>query len=178
MRFDANAAIAALTQRLIVAMKQLQGEFLNEARQGMRTPEGAESLYEGDVTIAAGIISAEVIGGAYAAMDEYGTGSAMDTSSPAFLDYRMSDLWNPARHDTTIRTRPAGPYENIFGETKVARGPGGFNLERKGGKYEPQQPSHALETAARWMQNGRMQRVIEQALADMDWGRFFVEDRR
>lgn len=185
VRFDAEAAIAALKQRLMVAMKQLQGELLREAQQGMRTPEGAQSLYEGDVTEAAGIIAAEVIGGAWAVLDEHGSGSLMDgvEENPALADYMASDLWNPTprKHgpdDTAIRTRPAGTYTDIFGNTKTAKGPGGFNLERKGGKYAPQPPSHALQTAARWMANGRMEAVIQQAMDAMPWSRFFVEDRR
>lgn len=180
MRFDESACVAALTNHLLIAMKQLQEEFLNEARQGMRTPEGAESLYEGAVEAAAGMITAEVIGGAWAVMDNYGTGSLMDQDNPALKDYRASDLWNPTRgkhgpDDTAIRSRPAGTWIDIFGETHVSMGKGGFNLEAAG-KVKPQPPSHALETAARWMANGRMQRVIQQVVADFPWANFFVED--
>lgn len=183
VRFDDAAAIAALKQRLMVAMRQLQSEFFNEAKQGMRTPEGAESLYEGDVTAAADIISAEVLGGAFAVMDNYGTGSEMDRDNPALADYMASDLWNPTRgkhgpDDTEIRSRPAGTWTDIFGETHTAKGPGGFNLERKGGKFAPQPPSHALQTAARWMANGRMQAVIHQAMDTFPWHKFIVVDER
>lgn len=172
--------MAALKQRLMVAMKQLQGELLREAQQGMRTPEGAQSLYEGDVTEAAGIIAAEVIGGAWAAMDEWGTGSLMDTDNPALQEYMASDLWHDDRFDNAIRTRPSGTWTDIFGKTHTKGGnhKGGFNLEKKGGKYAPQPPSHALQTAARWMTQGRMEAVIQQAMDGMPWGRFFVEDGR
>lgn len=184
VRFDAEAAISTLTQRLIVAMKQLQGELLWEAQTAPgQTPEGAESLYESDVTAAAGIISAEVIGGAWAVLSEYGSGSLMDPDNPALPEYMASDLWNPTRGkhgagDTAIRSRPAGTYEDIFGEIHVAKGPGGYNLERKGGKFAPQPPSHALETAARWMQQGRMLAVVQQVMDTFPWGRFIVTDGR
>lgn len=182
IRFDDAAAIAYLRLHLITAMKRLQDEFLRESQQGMRTAEGANSLHEGDVTEAAGIIAAEIAGGAWAAMDEWGTGSLMDTSGPGFEVYRNSDLWNPTRgkhgpNDTAIRTRPEGPYTDIFGEIRQGRGKGGLNLEALG-KVEPQPPSHAMTTAARWMANGRMQKVLQDALQSFPWGRFLVVDGR
>jgi hypothetical protein len=173
VRFNSNGAIAELKRTLVSAMTQLQGEFLREAQSGMRTPEGASSLHEGDVTEAAGIIAAEVIGGAWAAMDNAGTGSLMDTDNPALDGYRNSGLWNPDRGDLNIRSRQRGTYVNLFGRTVNSRSNrGGIDLERKGGKFAPQPPSKALQTAARWMGNGRMQNVISEAVANIPWGRF------
>jgi hypothetical protein len=180
VKFDANACIVALQQHLLLTLKLMQKEYLAEARSHMRTPEGAESLHDGDIEMLAGWIAVTVVGGAWAAMDEFGTGSLMDRSNP-FLDaYRQGELWNPYRgkhgpDDTAIRSRQAGPYTNIFGEQAVSRAPvPGFNLERLGGKYAPQPPSHAMRTAARWMMAGRAEDIWRKALAAFPWGRFII----
>ena len=166
----------ALQQHLLATLLMMQQEYLAEARASMNTPEGAESLHEGEVEMLAGWITTSVIGGAYAAMDNFGTGSLMDTNNPALPEYMKSDLWNPHRKDDlAIRSRKAGPYVNIFGETVVstANQPG-YNLEKKGGKYAPQPPSHALQTAARWMMSGRVQEIWQTALTTFPWGRFII----
>lgn len=179
IRLDAEGAAALLRAHLKTAMKQLQGEFLREAQQGMRTPEGAQSLHEGGITDAAGIIAAEVIGGAWAAMDESGTGSLMDRSNPVLEQYMQSDMWNPFRgkhgpDDTTIRTRPPGGRD-IFGRPAKGSKRPGINLEAAG-KVTPQPPSHALQTAARWMANGRMQAVLRATMEAFPWHQFIVVD--
>lgn len=178
MRFNAKKAEAVLRQRLLAALAQLQEEFLNEIRSHTKMPEAAESWHEGDIGEIGNVLWAEVVGGAWAAMDSWGTGSLMDTSNPALADYMASDLWNPARTGTTIVTRPSGTWTDIFGEThhKGGNHPGGYDLERAG-KVQPQPPSHALETAARWMKQGRVQRVLQQVIADMPWHQFFEEER-
>ncbi|HHY99882.1 MAG TPA: hypothetical protein GYA03_02185, partial [Tissierellia bacterium] len=177
IKFDSQGCILALKQELMFSMKQLQTELLNEAKQRMNTPEGRESLTDGDITDIANVISVSIVGGAWAAMDEWGTGSLMDTSNPAFQDYRNSPLWNPARPDTKIRTRPAGPYTNIFGETREGRGKGGYDLEASG-KVTPTPPSYAIQNAVRWMKNGRMQRLIKETIAMFNFGRFIITDKR
>jgi len=170
----------ALRQHLLVTLKLIQQEYLAEARSHMRTREGAESLHEGEIEVLAGWVATSIIGGAFAAMDEFGRGSLMDKNNPALPNYMKSELWNPYRgkhgsEDTAIRSRKAGPYMNIFGKTVVSHAPvPGYNLERKGGKYAPQPPSYALQTAARWMINGRAQEIWSQALARFPWGRFII----
>ena len=141
----------------------------------MLTPQGAESLHADEIEVLGNFITAKVVGGAYAAMDEMGKGSLMDETNPALNDYKNSGLWNPARHDNKIRSRNRGSYVNIFGETVESKSNvGGVNLEEKGGKFAPQPPSHALETAARWMKNGRIQAKWQESLRTFPWGRFFV----
>jgi len=177
IKFDSQSCILALRQELMFSMKQLQQELLNEAKQRMNTPEGRESLTDGDITDIANVISVSIVGGAWAAMDEHGTGSLMDVNNPALADYKNSDLWNPARRDNKIRTRPAGTYTNIFGETRTGRGSGGYDLEAAG-KVTPTPPSHAIENALRWMKNGRMQRLIKETIAMFNFGRFIITDKR
>lgn len=177
VRFDAARAERDFRAALIIAMKQLQQELLDESQGGMKTPEGRESLHLGDIEETATLITAEVVGGAWAAMDEWGTGSLMDTSNPAYPSYRASELWNPARHDTAIRGRPAGEYTDIFGQRKTSTGKRAGRLLEKSPKFAPQAPSHAMRDAMRWMENGRMQEVLSQLMATFPWGKYIVVGR-
>ena len=177
IKFDSQGCILALKQELMFTMKQLQQELLNEAKQGMQTPEGKDSLTNGDIEDIANVISVSIVGGAWAVIDEHGTGSLMDLDNPALADYKNSDLWNPARRDNKIRTRPAGTYTNIFGETRAGRGKGGYDLEAAG-KVTPTPPSHAIENALRWMKNGRIQRLVKETIVMFNFGRFIKTDKR
>lgn len=153
-------------------MKDLQQELLAEAKQRMLTPEGAESLHDEEIKVIAGVIVASVVGGAWAAMDEFGTGSLMDTSNPALNEYKNSPMWNPARHDNKIRTRPNMPGQiDIFGNPVNGRGAGGYDLEAAG-VFNPQPPSHALQTAARWMKNYRFRQKIKEVISNFPFGKF------
>lgn len=149
----------------------------------MTTRDGAESMQEVDpetIKDVAETLSILVVGGAYAAMDNYGTGSLMDKNNPALNEYQNSGLWNPSRPDATIRGRPQGSYVNIFGEEDYSRGfREGQDLEkayRAGGKMNlwllP--PSHALETAARWMKTGYIQETVRRAIAVFDFSPYFI----
>ncbi|HEX2925851.1 MAG TPA: hypothetical protein VHP38_06285 [Ruminiclostridium sp.] len=157
-------------------MKQLQEELLAEAKQGMLTPEGADSLHDEEIQDVVGVIIAGISGGAWAAMDEWGKGSLMDTDNPALKDYMNSSLWNPARgNDPTIRSRSRGTYTNIFGEQVQSKSNiEGIDLEQLGGKFAPQPPSHAMETAIRWIRHGRMREIIHQTVKAFPFGKFII----
>lgn len=153
-------------------MFELQQELLAEAKQRMLTPEGIESLHEEEIKDIANVIVASISGGAWAAMDEYGTGSLMDASNPALAEYKGSDAWNPARYDNKIRTRPDAPGQvDIFGNPVNGHGKGGYDLEKEG-KVTAMPPSHAMETAMRWMKNGRMQSKIQEVVRNFPFGKF------
>jgi hypothetical protein len=153
-------------------MKQLQQELLAEAKQRMLTPEGKESLHDEEIKEIAGVIVASIVGGAWAAMDEMGTGSLMDLDNPALAEYKKSPAWNPARQDNKIRSRPNAPGQvDIFGNPINGQGKGGYDLEAAG-KVTPQPPSHAMETAMRWMRNGRFRSKIQEVVKTFPFGKF------
>ncbi len=160
-------------------MVDLQKELLADAKQGMRTPEGAESLQSGDVEMVANVITVSIVGGAWAAMDEYGTGSEMDLFNPGLPDYFKGKAWNPARgNDTTIRSRPDTPGQvDIFGKPVRGRGAGGVDLEELG-IVDAQPPSHAIETAMRWMKNYNMREKIKETIAYFPFSRYVITTKR
>lgn len=163
---------------LYQAMKQLQEELLLNSQHGMLTAEGKESLHDEEIVDIANVMVASIAGGAWAAMDEWGTGSMMENvTNPAFEAYRNSRAWNPARHDTKIRSRPDAPGQiDIFGNPVKGKGKGGVDLEALG--YNPQPPSHAMETAARWMKNGRMREALQNIINNFPFGSFVIVDGR
>lgn len=177
IKFDTQSMISDLKNHLILAMKQLQDELLNESKQKMLTPEGKEDLTIEDITDIANVISAGIIGGPWAVMDEFGTGSKMDTDNPALRDYMNSNMWNPARKDHAIRTRPKGEYVNIFGERVVSNATApGIDLEIIG-KVTPQTPSKAVQTAMRQMQDRRFKEVIMNTLSKFPFGFYLKVDK-
>ncbi len=153
-------------------MQQLQQELLAESKQRMLTPEGIESLHEDEIRDIANVIVASISGGAWAAMDEFGTGSLMDATNPALADYKGSDAWNPARQDNKIRTRPdAEGQVDIFGNPVNGHGKGGYDLEKEG-KVMAMPPSHAIETAMRHMKDDRMREVIHNTVKSFPFGKY------
>lgn len=184
LKFNHAQAMIDLRMHLITALLILQKELLAESQSGMRTPEGKDDLTAGDIKDIAGILSVSIIGGPWATMDEFGTGSKMDQSNPFLGDYIRGDTWNPARNDYAIRGRPAGEQPTIFGDRREFKGNApGVNLEwlaEKGAikdnpeRFLPKEPSKAIRTAMRWMAQGRFQRVIAGAVQTFPWHKYLT----
>jgi hypothetical protein len=183
VRLDTDACLIALQQHLTKTLLLLQSEYMQEITshyaQSPASNESSQILSEGDVQILAGYIATEIIGGAYAAMAEWGRGSKMDPNNPALPNYiTHSGLWNTYRtNDLAIRSRKAGMYVNIFGDAVVStdKNPGRNLEEELGGKYAPWEPTHGMvETATRWMTVGRIEEIWRGALTTFPWGKFII----
>lgn len=181
VKFDTNALLLALQKHIVVTLKLIQTEYLKEVQSHMLTKQGADSLTAEEIEVLGSFITANVIGGAWAAMDNYGTGSRMALDNPALEDYMNSPLWNRARKDIARRGRPKGHFMDIFGiEREYSGEMEGVDLERLARQgilpksFLPTPPSRAIETAAAWMKMGRLQRIWRESLSTFPWGMFFV----
>lgn len=144
----------------------------------MLTPEGEADLEDEAIKEVAGIIVASIVGGPWATLDEWGSGSKMDSGNPALSAYKNSPMWNPARRDNKIRSRPKQSGQiDIFGNSVDGVGKGGHDLEADG-KVIPQPPSHAMQTAARWMANGRFHDKIRSVVKAFPFGKFIICDTK
>lgn len=178
IRFDSQKCINNLKTVLGLALYKAAKLYIEEAKSSMLTSEGRESIQDidlNDVKIVSNVISVMVTGGAYAAMDHFGTGSLMDRNNPALPDYMASELWNPARNDYYIAGRPKGYYTNIFGKRMYSAG------KREGQNIEfmrdvnPMPPSYALETAARWLRINEISKIVKDTISQFDFSLFFIE---
>lgn len=182
IKFNSEALVTDLRQKCIEALTQAQDELfydtlfevtLSEAMTDYERTEIVEEIV--------GVLSCKVKGGAWAVMDEWGTGSLMDLNNPFLNDYWNSGLWNPARKDTVIRTRPGGTYTDIFGDSQHAEGRNpGFNLERElnnpNRKTPPDilltPPSHAMQQAIGWLRAGGFRIILRRVFQELDIGKY------
>lgn len=174
LRYNSDAAIKAFERHLTKTLQVIQHELLADAKATMLTPEGRNDLYADSIKAVAGIITTQITGGAWAVMDEWGTGSWMDRRNPHLDEYRRSPMWNPARKVPQIVSRPNQPGQiDIFGKHVNGRGKGGVDLERAG-VVEPQAPSHAVQTAFRWMAQERFRWYLKRAMDTFPWGKYLI----
>lgn len=174
IKFNEKGCISALRATLNEAMKDLQDELYSESKARMQTEEGKDDLTKEQITDVADVITASIMGGPWAVMDEYGTGSKMDTANPFLDDYRRSGMWNPARHDLKIRTRPDTPGQiDIFGRPTIGKGKGGIDIEGHG-DIKPMPSSKAMQTAMRIMEDSRFKEKILETIQHFPFHSFFI----
>ena len=172
--FNVDGCMAALAKALTGAVFELRQEFKDYV-----TSEYAKSglpevdLEDGTVKEMAGHISAQVVGGPWSVLSEFGSGSLMDKSNPALAEYMNSGLWNPVRTGYEKVGRPKGRYTDFFGGERYSSGAReGRSVEDK---YPPTPPTHGMTVTAAWMfHEQRPQRVIREILRTFPWGDFIV----
>lgn len=185
LTYDYKAMSLELFTRVFDALKMAQDEAFMGVLTNIGTPEAMTDYERSEVMQkAAFVLTCEIIGGAYATMDEWGTGSKMDLSNPALGDYMSSELWNKYRYGSPIRTRERGPYTNIFGkqdESHATRP--GVNLEELARNHPERdikitviEPSHALQSEMNYMKAGRFEEIMMNVMAEFPWGRFIRTD--
>lgn len=174
IKFDADGCMMALTKALTGAILLLQKEFKDYvvseyAKSGL--PE--VDLEEGTVKEIAGYISAQIVGGPWSTLAEYGSGSLMDKSNPALSVYMNSSLWNPARTGYEKVGRPKGKYIDFFGKGRYSSGTReGRSVEDR---YPPTPATHGMTVTAAWMLlEQRPQKVIGDILRSFPWGNYIV----
>jgi len=174
IKLNTEKLAADLYKAFSLALKKAQDELYADAISAHHSLPNVDYTKTEIVQAAAYVLTCSVTGDAWAVMDEYGTGSLMDQSNPALDEYKSSGLWNPARTDTTIRTRPKGTYTNIFGEVQEGKAPRpGIDLE----KVAPERillvpPSHALEIAANWLRMGRFDEIIRSVVGSIPFSAY------
>jgi hypothetical protein len=180
MTYDYKEMALALFTRIFDALKRVQDEALTGVIANEGTPEALDDWQKSEIAQVAYTLTCSIIGGAWATMDEWGTGSKMDPLNPALDEYVGSELWNEYRPGHAIRTRKAGPYKNIFGETEVSEATRpGVDLEALARRYPERdfkmrviEPSHALQNEMNYMKAGRFQEVMMEVVKDFPWGSF------
>ncbi len=187
LTYDYKAMSLELFTRVYDALKMAQDEaFMGVlANIGIDVPEAMTDYQRTEITgQAAFVLTCEIVGGAYAVMDEWGTGSKMDLTNPALSDYMDSELWNRYRYGPAIRTRERGPYTNIFGQQDYSEATRpGVNLEELARRYPERdfnirviEPSHALQNEMSYMKAGRFEEIMMNVMAEFPWGRFIRTD--
>lgn len=167
--FDANRCIRDLHRHLVRTMEDVQEELLNEIHSGTKHKTDWK---KGEIEEFVGMITAHIVGGGWAVMDEWGRGSKMDTTNPELQEYIKSVYWNPLRRDLKIRGRPAGTYVDIFGNIRHSSGKrAGQVLEETKG-YEPWEPSRAMRTAIQVMKKGRFNEIVQKAVMEFPWRKY------
>lgn len=181
LKFRALDCKIALRIALADALKLMQETLYFDAMRKM-PPEAAEELYMGDIMPVADYMAAYIIGGPWVAMHEWGTGSLMDRSNPAWSKYVNSSRFNADRfkHGLARVGRRPGRYIDIFGRERHSTGAlQGINLEmmaRRGAlpdSFLPTPPYHTIQRAMEWMKKGEIQKILGDTVEKFPWHRFF-----
>ncbi len=170
LKFNTDLLFQDYYAAMSACLDKLLDRFYREIEIVMRTDAGKNALrkerLDEDEKL---MLWGRVIGGAWAVLDSWGTGTLMDEDNPALGKYMGGDTWNPERPRTPgapITGRPAGEYTNIFGEQATSSGRlAGANLERFPGlPIKARAPSYAFQEAERWFEaENRAWEAIDEA---------------
>lgn len=171
LHFNIKVIKEEYKKRIVSVADDILDEYINEIQFQMKTQEGKEDvepLTQDEETL----LRRKVLGGAYAIIDSFGTGSKMDLTNPALGDYQNSESYNPLRAKNqgaiTGWGKENGSKKNIFGEPIVSTGRNiGKNLEKVyvDGKqlFEPISPSYAFQQAFTWIIHAnRLPKLIKE----------------
>lgn len=194
LKFNAKACQLALRAEMLATMEKLLTEMYMNMIADLKTPQSKMDVVRQMAKYKAGVITGQVISGAYAIMDSYGTGSLMDKSNPFLDEYKATSSWsvpmyNPIRlqkNTTAILGRPKGRYRPITGGSRTSRGRmEGLNLEEaaslvtKSGKIrastsvKPALPSKAIQTSFDWIAKTRINKEVMRTVQNFNFARFF-----
>lgn len=181
IRYNTALMFKDFEKHLLIYAGQLQKELMDNIQSGMLTNEGKQDVWAESVKVVAGMVTARVTGGVWATMDEWGTGSLMDRSNPAFARYMQSPFFFHGRIKQNLARvgRPKGQYRDIFGKLRVSSGGlHDINLEtlaKRGtlpATFLPTSPSHAFRNAINWMKQRRFREVLQIAVSTFPWYRY------
>lgn len=170
LRLNVSFIYDDLRNEISDCVDKLSLRYYSEVESALRISEARsdisiERLTDSDKNI----IVSRIIGGAYAIVDSWGTGSLMDTNNPSWNDYAESEYYNPSRpksSGTQIVGRPAGEYMDIFGNAQISTGAlEGRNLENiPGSPITPTHPSGAFQNADKWFRETIIKEEIDSCL--------------
>lgn len=170
LHFNSSRAIADFKIKIEKTADDLLNEYYAEVHNKLNTSNAKKSIKKLSINEEK-YLKRQVIAGASAIMDSYGTGSKMDTSNPFLSAYKSSDLWNDLRTGNTIVGRKKGTYKNIYGATDYSSGKmAGKNIENIS---KPRSPSYAFQNAETWFFKGnRINEVLNLVIGEFCRGMY------
>lgn len=186
--FDKTGFQKKLEQELKRILEK-EGELVLRETQLKLKSDEARASFKADGIVSqlavetTNILYYQFTGGADFIMDEWGTGSKMDTKNPALDAYIESDLYNPQRRDKkthAILTRSRddykktnGMYTTVYGTERPAGNRGGINIENSPiGIKLLKYPSHAFRDTIRDLNENEVREWLLMALNRVNIGSF------
>ncbi len=117
LKFDSKGFASAYKAQLTIVANEIMYTMYNHIVRNLNSwAKGDVEKQDAMLNQASGFIEATITSNWKAVLDSYGIGKGIDEDSVHFEEYKSSRYWNKDRSGTAIVGRPAGKYENIFGE--------------------------------------------------------------